>query len=224
MATKTVIPIRSSTQKFIEIEEIRDNIVMFTDGSCALIITTTAVNFGLLSYEEQEAIIFAYAGLINSLSFPIQMVIRTQHKDISSYLNLLKDQEGKQTNQKLKNSITSYRAFIETMVKEKEVLDKKFYIIIPFSTLELGPSTKTLLSTSKKGLPYPKDYIFERAAMVLTPKRDHMLRLLSRLGLRATQLKTEQIIRLFFNIYNPGGTIPLNFESSVTGLVENKKQ
>ena len=203
-----IIPIRSTTQAFTEIEDIDHDIVMFVDGSCALTITTTAVNFGLLSEKEQEAIIYAYAGLLNSLSFPVQILIRSQHKDISSYLKLLEDQEERQKNPKLVKSIADYRAFVAATVKEKEVLDKKFYIVIPFSSLELGVSTKVLFGSKKSGLPYDKAYIYDKALTVLTPKRDHILRLLTRLGLRGRQLTSEQLVRLFFSIYNPGTPQP----------------
>lgn len=203
-----IIPIRSTTQAFTEIEDIDHDVVMFVDGSCALTVTTTAVNFGLLSEKEQEAIIYAYAGLLNSLSFPVQILIRSQHKDISSYLKLLDDQEKRQKNPKLVKSIADYRAFVAATVKEKEVLDKKFYVVIPFSSLELGVSTKVLFGNKKSGLPYDKAYIYDKALTVLTPKRDHILRLLTRLGLRGRQLTSEQLVRLFFSIYNPGAPQP----------------
>lgn len=202
--TEPIVPIRSSTQKFVEIEDIDHDIVLFVDGSCALVLATAAVNFGLLSEKEQEALIYAYAGLINSLSFPIELLIRSQHKDVTAYLRLLEEQEQKQKSPKLAHSIHDYRLFVATTVKEKDVLDKKFYLIIPFSSLELGASTKVLFGSKKTGLPYPKDYIFERALTVLIPKRDHMLRLLHRLGLRAQQLTRDQLVKLFFTIYNPG--------------------
>jgi hypothetical protein len=150
------------------------------------------------------------------LSFPIQILIRTQHKDIGSYLELLKIQEAKQTNPKLKKGIASYRAFVATTVKEKDVLDKKFYFVIPFSYIELGASTKVLFGGSKRVLPYPKEYIYERALTVLTPKRDHIIRLLTRLGLRSTQVTTDQLIRLFFTIYNQGSPVPSALGSGET--------
>ena len=203
-----IVPIRSTTQEFLEIEDVVNDIVMFTDGSCALLIATSAVNFGLLSEKEQEAIIYAYAGLLNSLSFPIQILIRSQHKDISAYLKLLEDREQKQKNPKLAKSIHDYRLFVGATVKEKDVLDKKFYVVVPFSALELGPSPSVLIGSKKRGLPYPKPYIIERALAVLSPKRDHIVRLLHRVGLRAYQLNTEQLIKLFFSIYNPGGAAP----------------
>jgi hypothetical protein len=136
--TQTIVPIKSSTQVFTEIETIDRDIVMFADGSCALIVSTTAVNFGLLSEKEQDALIVTYAGLLNSLSFPIELLIRTQHKDVTAYLKLLEEKERTQKNPKLAKSMHDYRLFVAATVKEKDVLDKKFFIVIPFSSLELG--------------------------------------------------------------------------------------
>lgn len=198
-----ITPIRSTTQKFTEIEEIQNNIILFSDGSCAAVLTVSAVNFGLLSQREQEAMIYAYAGTLNSLSFPIQLIIRSQHKDIRAYLKLLEDQEMVQKNPKLQKSIHGYRNFVAATVKEKEVLDKKFYLVIPFSALELGVSTNVLFGGKKRGLPYQKSYIFERALTVLTPKIDNLVRLLVRVGLHAKQLTGEQIAQLYFSFYNP---------------------
>lgn len=198
-----VVPIRSTTQKFTEIEDINHDIVMFVDGSCALVLSTTAVNFGLLSEKEQESLIFAYAGLLNSLSFPVQILVRSEHKDVTAYLRILEDQEKVQKDPKRAKSIHDYRLFVAATVKEKNVLDKKFYITIPFSSLEIGASPSVLFGSKKKGLPYEKSYIFDKALTVLTPKRDHLVRLLARLGLRASQLTNEQLVRLYFSIYNP---------------------
>jgi len=206
--TEPVSPIRASTQSFTEIEDVQNNIILFQDGSCALILSVTAVNFGLLSEREQESIIYSYAGLLNSLSFPIQILIRSKHKDVTAYMKLLEEKEKEQTSPKLAKSIHDYRTFIEATVKEKEVLDKKFYIVVPFSNLELGASASVFLSSAKKGLPYPKPYIFERANITLIPKRDHIIRLLGKIGLTAQQLTNDQIVALFFSIYNPGVAVP----------------
>lgn len=204
----SVVPIKSTTQAFTEIADIANDLVLFNDGAVAMVISVSAVNFGLLSETEQEALIYAYAQLLNSLSFPIELIIRSQHKDVTAYVKTLEDKEKEQKNPKLAASIKQYRAFIESTVKEKEVLDKKFYIAIPFSYLELGVTANTFIPTKKTGLPYPKSYIFERAAIVLNPKRDHLVRLLSRIGLHANQLKTTQLTHVFFTIYNPGASVP----------------
>ncbi|MEK7543633.1 MAG: hypothetical protein AAB557_02100 [Patescibacteria group bacterium] len=217
--TQPIIPIRSTTQAFTEIVDIDRDVVLFVDGSCAIVISTTAVNFGLLSEKEQEAIIYAYAGLLNSLSFPIQVLIRSQHKDISSYLKLLEDQEMKQKNPRLAKNIANYRAFVASTVKEKDVLDKKFYIVIPFSSLELGSSTKVLFGSKSRGLPYDKEYIYEKAITVLTPKKDQIMRLVSRIGLQGKQLTNDQLTRLFFSVYNPG--VPQPEQINPTNLTNN---
>lgn len=205
---KPIIPIRDSTQKFTEIEDINHNIVLFADGSAVAIIATTAVNFGLLSEREQETMIRSYAGFLNSLSFPIQIIIRSQHKDVTAYLRLLEDQEHKQKNPRLLQNIRDYRTFVIATVKEKDVLDKKFYIAIPFSSLELGPSSAVLLGSKKKGLPFDKSTVFDRATTVLSPKCDHVLRLLAHIGLRGKQLTNEQLIRFFYLAYSPNSSLP----------------
>lgn len=202
MTNPTIVPIKSTTQTFTEIETIDNDIVMFVDGSCCAVVTATAVNFGLLSEKEQDMIMYAYAGLLNSLSFPIEILIRTQHKDVTAYLRLLEDQERKQKNPKLGKSIHDYRLFVAATVKEKDVLDKNFYIVIPFSSLELGASANVLFGSKARGLPYKKPYIFERALTVLNPKRDHIIRLLNKIGLQARQLTNEQLVKLFFTTYN----------------------
>jgi hypothetical protein len=178
--------------------------VILKSGGCALIIATTAINFDLLSEKEQEATIYAYAGLLNSLTFPVQIAIRSQRKDISSYLKLLEETEAKTSKPKIKEQIKKYRAFIQETVQKNNVLDKKFFIIIPLSLLELGV-TKTLAATlgRKRTLPFDKQYILERAKVNLYPKRDHLLRLLARLGLKGRQLTSKELIQLFFSIYNP---------------------
>lgn len=217
-----VTPIRATTQEFLELEDIKDDLVLVRDGSCVLIIETTAVNFGLLSEKEQEALIYAYSGLLNSLSFPIQLYLRSKHKDISQYLKRLEEAELKQTNPVLAERIQKYRDFITTTVKERNVLDKKFYLVIPFSPLEFGASNVKGL-VGGKGLPFPKNTILERAKTVLTPKRDHLLRQLNRLGLKGTHLTTTKLIDLFHDIYNQGANfVPVDVTGITAPLVNER--
>ena len=219
-----IIPIRATSQEFLGIEDIQNNLVLLSDGSCVLVIETTAVNFGLLSEKEQEALIFAYSGLLNSLSFPIQIYLRSKHKDISGYLKRLEEAEQKQTNLLLKTRISKYREFVAATVKEKNVLDKKFYIVIPFSSLELGASSvKNMINVNNKGLPYPKDYIVNRAQTVLTPRRDHLIRQLARLGLKGTHLTTQKLVELFHDIYNPGSDFQPIDTGGYTSPLVNKQ-
>lgn len=204
MTDITKIAIRASTQDHLDIEDIKDDLVILKDGGACLVIETTAINFDLLSEKEQEATIFAYAGLLNSLTFPIQIVIRSQRKDISSYLHLLEEAEAKAPTDKIREQISKYRDFIHETVQKNEVLDKKFYIVIPLSSLEVDVTRafKTSFGGRKKAKP-DIGYILQKAKLNLFPKRDHLLRLLNRLGLKGRQLNTQELIQLFFNIYNP---------------------
>lgn len=198
MATQTI---KGSTQQFVEIEDIKDDVLLLRDGSAALIIETTAVNFGLLSESEQDATIFAYAALLNSLSFPIQIIVRSKKMDISSYLASLDEKIQGQTNEALRKEMQLYRKFIEATIKDNNVLDKKFYIVIPFSKLELGVGGA--LPRVKKGLPFDRNYIVEKAKNALYPKRDHIIRQLARLSLKAMPLSTPRLATLFYEIFNP---------------------
>ena len=193
-------PVKGSTQHFVEVEDLKDDIVLLRDGSAALVIETTAVNFGLLSEAEQDATIYTYAALLNSLSFPIQIVIRSKKMDISSYLGSLDEKIQSQQNEALKGQMQLYRNFIEATIKDNNVLDKKFYIVIPFSRLELGIGGA--LPGSKKGLPFDKNYIIEKARNALYPKRDHIIRQLSRLSLKAMTLATPRLAQLYYEIFN----------------------
>lgn len=203
--------IKASTQEHLDIEDIRDDVVILKDGSAVLVISTTAINFGLLSEREQDATIYAYAALLNSLTFSIQILIRSKKKDISGYLKLLTQAELRETKKKIRDQITKYKVFIQDIVAKNEVLDKKFFLIIPMSALEIGATKAFGASVKRKtALPFPKEYILEKAKSNLHPKRDHLLKLLSRLGLRGRQLTTQELIQLFYEIYNPeAGTQPV---------------
>lgn len=196
--------IQATTQQHLDIDDVTHNIILLKDGSASMVLKLNAINFNLLSEQEQDAIIYSYAGLLNSLSFPIQILIRSQRKDISNYLKLLQTQEARILNPTIKARISAYRDFIERIVKERNVLDKTFFVIIPFSSLELGIA-KNLnpLSPKPQKLPYDKNYIIQKALNSLEPKRDHLLRQFTHLNLSPKQLQTQELIQLLYNIYNP---------------------
>lgn len=204
MAQKMISNLRAKTQDFLEIEDIFDDMVLLKDGSVALILETSAVNFGLLSEEEQDSLIYAYASFLNSLSFPLQIVILSKRMDISSYIELVGTEEQKQQNKILKERLRRYKEFILSIVKENKVLEKKFYLVIQFSVFELG--IKGAVFSGSKKLPFSKDYIISRAKTSLFPKKDHILRQLSRFGLKAKQLSTQELVEFFYNVYNPTNT------------------
>lgn len=213
----------STTQEYLEIFDITNNILILRDGSAAMILSVNSLNFGLLSEEEQDAIIFSYAGLLNSLTFPVQIVIRSQRKDISKYLNYLKEAEVKTKIPLRKVQISHYRQFVEGLVKERNILDKKFYVVIPFP--ETSMVQASTIPSVKKAKPVTIDraYVLEKALATLEPRRDHMVAQFARIGLQARQLSTQEIIQTLYQIYNPGtseGTEVADTKSYTTPLVQ----
>jgi len=197
------MPLKATTQDHLPIADIVDDIVLFKDGGASVVLESSSLNFGLLSEKEQQAVVAAFAALINSLSFSMQIVVRTQRKDISGYIRFFDQESAKITNPKLAAISADYRRFITDSIKKKTVLGKRFFIAIPFSPLELGV-TKSAQSVLKKGpLPFPKDYVMKKAKITLFPKRDHLIRQAGRLGLRLKQLTTNELIDLYYWINNP---------------------
>ncbi len=196
---KPTSPIKASTQSFIEIEEIKDDVVLLKDYSAACVVEVGAVNFWLLSTEEQTSMIYSYAGLLNSLSFPVQILIISKKMDISAYLDYLNNKINNQQNQLLKSKLISYQEFIKNIVKKNVVLEKRFFFVIPFSPLELGVTGVSHGSLNK-------EYVISRAKASLYPKRDNLVRLLAKIGLNATVLDKQALVELYYNLYNPSST------------------
>ena len=200
-------PIRATTQEHLDIADISDNLILLKTGGACTIIQISAVNFDLLSEQEQDAIIYAYAALLNSLTYPIQIMVRSQNKDISGYLKLLEEQERRVFNSKRRLQINQYRQFVGRIVKEGNVLDKKFYCVIPFSPLEMGVSKSFKpFSQGPQTLPFDKNYIISKASAVLGPKQNHLIGQFARIGLIAKTLNTQELTQLFYNVYNPDST------------------
>lgn len=180
---------KPSTQQFVAVSDIKNDLVLLKNGDYALVIQSSAVNFGLLSEGEQIAIIGAFAGMLNSLSFSIQILIRSKRLNISSYLQKLDIYRNRQTNPLLADMMVRYRNFVEKTIKENEVLDKQFFVILPLSSLEVGLFAN------------PEERI-KKALSTITPRRDHIIRQLTRIGLQAKQLTDKELVKLFFDFYN----------------------
>ncbi|QQG41897.1 MAG: hypothetical protein HYV90_01130 [Candidatus Woesebacteria bacterium] len=197
-------PILSTTQEHLPIADVTNDVVIYKDGGAALVMESTSLNFGLLSEKEQAAVITAYAAMINSLSFSVQIVVRTQRKDISSYISFLDEQAAKITHPLLARLMREYKGFILDSVKKKNVLGKRFFVVLYLSPLELGVG-KSIASLTKRGvtLPFPKSYVIKKAKITLYPRRDHLIRQAGRLGIKFRQLTTAELIDLYFTVYNP---------------------
>ncbi len=196
----------STSQKYLEIVDITNDLLVMKDGSTAVVLEVSAINFGLLSEPEQDAIIYAYAALINSLSFPIQIAIISRPKDVSNYLAYVDEQFQTATSDLRRQQIASYRQFVSDLITEQNVLDKNFYVVLPLSAIELGITDSVnpmrQVMPSDKPAEFDKNSVIQRSVNTLGPRRDHMISQFSRFGLRAEQLKTKDLIQLFYIMYN----------------------
>lgn len=197
--SKPTSPKKSTTQDFIEILDIKDDIILMKDFSAVTIIELGAVNFWLLSAEDQMSMIYTYGSLLNSLSFPVEIVILSKMMNISSYVEYLESKIQAQKSDLIKARLHDYREFIKMVVKKNTVMEKRFFFAVPFNPLEMGV-------TGMKAQKYGKEYIYNRAKTSLYPKRDHLLRLLAKVGLKPTVLQKQELTELFYNLYNPSAT------------------
>lgn len=199
-------PITATTQSLLPLVDIVDGLVIYNNGGASQIMETTSLNFGLLSEREQEAVIASYAGMLNSFNFPVQIVVRSQKKDISRYLDYLNEAENKVKIEKLRLIMGDYKAFVQEAIKKKNVLSKKFYIVVPFTPFELGLAKSMAVSfnpNKKQALPFPKSYVVRKAKISLYPKRDHIIRQAGRLQIKVKALSDDDLVKLFYDIFNP---------------------
>lgn len=198
--------INSTTQQYLDIYDITNDLVILKDGSASVILTVSALNFGLLAEEEQDAIIYSYAGLLNSINYTIQILVKSQTKDVTNYLHLLKDQEEQAQDRLKQGNISRYREFVSNLIQERNVLDKKFYVVITASPIEMGVVSAQSVVPGVKSPEISnleKSVIVERAKNNLEPKKDHLVAQFGRIGLYSRQLRTQEIIQLFYVSYNP---------------------
>ena len=200
--------IHATTQKFTEIVDFTDDMVIFEGSNATMIIEITASNFALLSKREQDTRIFSYAGLLNSLSFPIQILIRNRRMDISAYIHELEGVIQSTKNPQLAAYVEYYSAFVREMVTVNVVLNKAFYIIIPFSSLEMGVTGATQQGQQKNA--GQTDPFIAAAQKSLTNKANSVLGQLQKFASSAKILQKEDLIKLFYEIYNEATEIPVD--------------
>jgi hypothetical protein len=199
-------PKNKSTQQHLDIEDIRDDFVILKNGVVSVVLETTSINFDLLADREQDVRIITFAGLLNSLTFPIQILIRTQQVDISKYQNLLSEYKLKVASSAVREQVGIYQEFITTLTANQMILDKRFYAIIP-TVKSYGEPT----STWQQLFGAPAFYInvntaIQRGLAELSPKRDHLIKQFANMGLSARQLTTDELIKLFYSVYEPDKT------------------
>jgi type IV secretory pathway VirB4 component len=195
-----------STQKYVDVEEIRDGVIVLKNGSLRAVLLVSSINFDLKATEEQDAIINQYQNFLNSLDFPIQIVISSRKLNITPYLDFLKKKESELTNELLSLQLSEYRNFIKNLTDVSNIMSKFFYVVVPFYPIESakgGFLDKFLGGKNSQSQVSRKRELFETYKNQLWQRVDHISAGLSGTGLKITMLKTEELIELLYNSYNP---------------------
>lgn len=204
-----------STQRYLPFSEIRDNIVIMKDGSARIVLKVEAVNFLLKSEQEQDAIIYSFQRFLNSLQFPIQILIRSLKVDIEGYLNRLKTITAGQKNPLLKDQSERYIEFLTNLVNVAQIMKKEFYVIVPHDEVEdksvnprgmfqivksffAGVSQTVTYEEVRRNLArmnYMKKRLMEKWGMIKWS--------LEFVGLKSQILNKDQLIELMISYYDP---------------------
>jgi len=196
----------ASTQKYLPISGIRNDCVILKDGSIRAVILCSSINFSLKSEKEQNAIISGYINFINSLEWPIQIVIQSRKLNIDPYLENLNRLEKEQTNELLRIQMRDYINYIKELVQLGQIMTKKFFIVVPYNPL--GDVKRKFIDRLFDIFQTPsliklKREKFERYRSELFKRVDFIIFGLAGIGVNAVPLDTQSLIELFYNIYNP---------------------
>lgn len=195
-----------SLQKHLDIAEIKDDMVIMRDGSVRAVMIVSSVNFDLKSEEEQNAMVGSYVNFLNSLSFPIQVVIQSRPLNIDSYLDRLNEAEREQTNELLRMQIADYRNFVTELLELESIMSKKFFVVISYNPAHdqkqsymdrlvgaFSIAKKVVLSAEK----------YDTYSRELTKRSIFIAAGLTSMGLQVQRLNTQALIELYYNSYNP---------------------
>jgi hypothetical protein len=210
---KKPAPHPNSTQNSLQVAEVRDGIVIMNDGSFRSVIMVKSINFDLMSSQEQEAVEYSYQGFLNSLYFPIQIFMRSQKVDLAPYINKLDKIRTEHDNMLLALLMEDYISYIGDLSQQTNIMDKKFYVVIPFFPVV---DTQKALTQSKNflgglgGLFNKKDQHvvinepdLENAKTELRNRVQSVLSGLMQCSIQGLPLDTQELIELYYDTYNP---------------------
>jgi len=185
-----------STQQFLEIEQIREGILLLKNKSLRGVLMISSLNFALKSTDEQQAIIYQFQNFLNSLDFPVEIVVQSRILNITGYLDKLKEIETAQKNELMKIQTAEYRKFISDLVVGRQILSKTFFITIPFTLIEIPKIGIKKEAGFSEGQ-------FQRAKSQLWQRMEFAALGLRRCGLQCSFLNTLELIELFWSLYHP---------------------
>ncbi|MEN9337957.1 MAG: hypothetical protein RIQ41_271 [Candidatus Parcubacteria bacterium] len=197
-----------ATQQFVPIDRVRDGVVVLKNGELRAVLITSSLNLSLKSSDEQQGILLQFQNLLNSVDFPIQFFIQSRRLNIKPYMDLLESRSGEVKEDLLKIQIREYMGFITKFAEETNIMTKHFFIVIPYipSLGASGTSKNQLLSFGLGGGATAKEEetSFDAARIQLEQRVATVIQGLSRFGVRAQRLGTEEVVELFYKLFNPG--------------------
>ncbi len=198
--------ITTSTQKYLDIAEIKEDTVVMRDGSLRAILLVSSVNFALKSEEEQNGLVAGYVSFLNNLDFPAQIVIQSRDLNIDNYLENIKKKEREQTNELLRIQTAEYIQYVSELVSIGKIMSKRFFVVIPYnpaSDKRRGFFSSVLDAFKPAVLIRMKEERFQKYRKELDRRVERVVSGFSSMGLNAVQLDTQSAIELFYNTYNP---------------------
>ena len=203
----------NSTQNTLQIAEIRDGIVIMNDGSFRAVVMVKSINFDLMSPQEQESVEYAYQGFLNSLYFPVQIFLRSQKVDLQPYIERLDKIRTEHDNMLLAMLMEDYIGYIDQLAMQTNIMDKKFYIVIPYFPVA-GPELSTTqnknffsglmgIFNNKENHVVVNDADLEKTKVELRNRVQAVLAGLQPCGIQGLPLDTQELIELYYDTYNP---------------------
>ncbi len=203
------MPVSSkATQEFVPIREVRDGIAMLKDGSMRAIVLASSLNFSLKSDDERNAILLQFQDFLNSLDFPIEISIQSRRLDIRPYIALLEGRYKEQVNDLMKIQTREYIEFINKFTETTSIMTKSFFVVVPYdpAILNVGSPVSFLSRKSASEASAQKETTFEENRTQLEERVSVVEQGLVRCGIRVIRLGSEEVIELFYKIFNPGET------------------
>jgi hypothetical protein len=205
-----------TTQEFVPIKEIRDGVVVLNDGSLRALVLASSLNFALKSSDEQNSIIYQFQNFLNSLDFSVQIFVQSKKLDIRPYIALLESRYKEQVTELMKIQTREYIEFIKTFVENSNIMTKSFFVVIPYSPTTINANknpiseVRGLFGTKKQagsaaGVAAANTE-FEEYRSQLEQRVGVVEQGLTRCGIRVAGLGTEEVVELFYKIFNPGET------------------
>lgn len=196
------------TQRYLDIAEIREDAVVMKDGTLRAVLMVSSINFALKSEDEQQAIIQGYMQFLNGLEHPLQVVVQSRKMNIDGYLGQLKQQEETIHNELLKTQIRDYISFIKELVELGEIMQKHFFVIVPYDPLEGNETGKSFMTKLSAALSPAKivklnDKKFKERRDALVQRASTVAGGLQSMGLKVALLDTQGLIELYYTSYNP---------------------